>query len=205
LNPHSQLAVDGYANFLEFQRRFIEAIAMSKKALELDPLSPGLHHDLGANYFWSGQFDLAIPNFREALELNRNFLWARPFLGCAYLFTGKTNEAMAEFQTTKQLVPDWPWGQAVLGYAYGVNGSRAEAIQVLEDLEQLSRKRYVSPYVQAYVFLGLGQKDTALDWLERACEERDGNMPVLNVDPAFDPLRNEPRFQALLKRVGLGK
>jgi len=95
--------------------------------------------------------------------------------------------------------------KANLGYAYGVSGRRAEAMQVLTDLDGLSRKRYVSPYVQAYVYLGLGQNDTALEWLERACEERDGNMPVLNVDQAFDPLRNEPCFQAMLKKVGLDK
>jgi serine/threonine-protein kinase len=205
LNPHSPLALDGIANLFEFQRRFIDAIAMSKKALELDPLSPALHHDLGANYSWAGEFDRAISHFRKALELDRNFLWAHPGLGMAYLFMGRTNEAMAEFEAARQLASEWPWGQAALGYAYGASDRSAEAIQVLADLEQLSKKRYVSPFQKAYVYLGLGKKDTALDWLEKACEERDGNMPLLNVDQAFDPLRNEPRFQALLKKVGLQK
>ena len=74
----------------------------------------------------------------------------------------------------------------------------------MADLDQLSRRRYVSCFMRAYVCLGLGQKDAALDWLEKACEERDGNMPVLKVDPGFTPLRNEPRFQALLKKVENG-
>jgi tetratricopeptide (TPR) repeat protein len=164
-----------------------------------------LRYELGWAFAMSGQFDRAIPNFYKALELDQNHLWARLFLGYAYLFAGKTNEALQEFQVAKQRAPDDPWALGMLGWAYGITGHRAEATQVQADLDQLSRKRYVLCYLQAYVCMGLGQKNATLDWLEKACEKRDGNMPTLNVDRVFDPIRNEPRFQVLLKKVGFGK
>jgi len=205
LNPHSSLALDAYANFLLFQRQFDEAVAVWTNASVSDPLSPMLHYELGWAFEMSGQFERAIPNFNRALELDQNFLSARLFLGYAYLFAGKTNEALEEFQIAKQWAPDDPWALGMLGWAYGITGQRAEAMQVQAELAQLSRKRYVLCYLQAYVCMGLGQKSGALDWLEKACEERDSNMTTLNVDRVFDPIRNEPRVQAILKKVGLIK
>ena len=92
-----------------------------------------------------------------------------------------------------------------MGYAYAFTGRRAEALQVLADLDRLSRKRYVSHLAWAYVYLGLGQTNEALNHLDQAAEERDGNMTVLKVDQIFARLGNEPRFQALRKKVGLDK
>lgn len=205
LSPHSSLALDGYVAFLVLKGRFDEAVAVANKAIELDPLSPALHDDLGWTYWTRGQFERAIPHFRKALELDRNFYGSSLHLGFSYLFTGKTNEALAEFERLAQLLPDSPRDQAVLGYAYGFTGRRAEAMQVLADLDQLARKRYVSFCTWAFVCLVLGQKDAALDWLAKACEERDGWLPIVMVEPMLAPLRNEPRFQALLKKVGLDK
>jgi serine/threonine-protein kinase len=205
LNPYSSLALDAYANFLVFQSQFDEAVAVWTEASVSDPLSPMLHFELGWALEMSGQFERAIPNFYRALELDRDFLMARLFLGYAYLFAGKTSEALEEFQIAKQWAPDDQWAQGMLGWAYGITGHRAEAMQVQANLDHLSRKRYVLSFLQAYVCMGLGQKSGALDWLEKACEERDGNMPTLKVDRVFDPLRNEPRFQALIKKVGLIK
>jgi len=205
LGPHSSLAQDGYANFLVLRGRFNEATAVLNRALELDPLSPGLHHDLGWTCRMSGQFDRAIPHFLRALELDRSMLASRVLLGSCYLVTGKPTQALAEFKAVLQSAPNWPWAQSFLGYAYGVTGRRKEAKRVLVGLEKLAKKRYVPPQAQAYVYLGLGQNDIVLDWLEKAYEGHDVEMAFLNVDVLLAPLRNEPRFQALLKKAGFGK
>lgn len=113
---------------------------------------------------------------------------------------------MAEFQVTQELDQDSPAGPIGLGYALGVAGRRAEALKALTDLEQLAKVHYVTPAAQAFVYVGLGQKEMALDWLEKAYEERDNEMAFLKVDPALTALRNEQRFQALAKKVeGGGK
>jgi tetratricopeptide (TPR) repeat protein len=205
LNPNSPAALDGYANFLVTQGRFDDAILILKTALELDPLSPALHTDLGGIYGWSGQLDRAAQHLNKALELDRNFFQAHYWLGWNWQLMGKTEEALAEFQTTIQLDPDSPMVHFGMGYALGVTGRRAEALQVLADLDQLATKRYVTSFAQAFVYLGLGRRDVALDWLEKAYEDHDSNMAFLKVDPGLASLRNEPRFQALLKKVGLDK
>ena len=205
LNPNSSLALDTYGTFLTAWGRFDEAVAVENRALELDPLSPALYNDLGIIYWDSRQFDRAIPHFRKALELDRSFHFSRHLLGLAYLWTGMPVEALAEFQALAQLAPDLPWVQGALGYFYALTGRPEEARKALADLDQLASKRYVTHWARAIIYLGLGQKSVALDWLEKAVEEHDGWMWDINVCPWYDPLRNEPRFQALLKKVGFGK
>jgi len=205
LSPYSPLALDAYANFLILAGGLDEAVAVLNRALVLDPLSPALHSDLGVFYYMFGQFDRAIPCFRKTLELDSNFFWARLNLGWAHLFTGNTDEALAEFRNMVKLAPLSPYSQQALGYAYGVTGHRDEALEVLAKLEQLAKTRYVPASAKAYVYLGLGQKEIALDYLDQAYAERDTEMIFLKVDPPFTPLRNEPRFQALLKKIGLIK
>jgi len=203
LSPNSTLALDGYCNLLVARGRFEEAIDVMNNALELDPLSPGLESDLGWAYYNAGQFHRGIPHCLKALELDRNFFQAHLVLGWSYLFTGRSAEALGEFKVTLQLQPDSPAPQEALGYFYGVTGRREEALQVLARLDQLAKTRYIPRNVQASVYLGLGQKELALDWLEKACDEHDAEVAFLKVDPEFAPLRSEPRFQALLKKVGL--
>ena len=205
LSPHSTLALDGYANILVVRGRFDEALAVLNRALELDPLSPALHHDMGWTYLDSAKFDPAMTFFRKALELDPNFHQSRNLLGLCYVLTGKPSEALAEFQTIEQSAPDLPWVKGSLGYLYGVTGRPADARNILAKLDQISRKRYVTHWAQAIIYLGLGQKDIALDWLEKAYEDHDGWMWDMHAQPWWAPLRNEPRFQALLKKIGLIK
>jgi serine/threonine-protein kinase len=204
LTPNSALALDNYASFLLVRGRHEEAVVVQKRALEQDPLSPWLYLDLGWIYFESYQFDQAIPQFHKALELDRNFHMSRNLLGWAYQLSGKSAEAAAEFQTLARLAPDVPYIQASLGCFYASTGRSEEAKKVLADLEKLAHKRYVSQGARALVYLGLGQKSVALDWLEKGFQDHDNQMWSLSFDPLYAPLRNEPRFQSLVKKVENG-
>jgi Flp pilus assembly protein TadD len=150
----------------------------------------------------AGQFDQAVSNSLKALDLDRNFHGARRQLGFCHLLSGKTTEALAEFQTLVQWMPDSPVDQANLGWAYGLTGRRAEALQVLAVLEEMTRNRYVSPCQRALVHVGLAQTADALREVKQACQEHDGWIFMLMVDPMLAPLRNEPDFRVLLKKLG---
>ena len=117
---------------------------------------------------------------------------------------GDTADAIAEFQKGKLLDPD-PEYDVYLGCAYVAAGDRTKAEQVLRDLEDLAKQRYISPGLRVRLHLKLGERDKALDWLEKCYEEQDGACWNLKIDPLYDPVRNEPRFQVLLKKVGLDK
>jgi len=205
LAPNSPLALDNNASFVWMRGRFDEAEMLLRKALERDPLSAGLYNDLAYTYSLSSRDDQAIAEFRKALELDRNFHLSRLHLAFSYRFAGKAAEAAAEFQMLAQLAPDLPYVKGALGYFYAVTGRSAEAHRVLGELDQLARKRYVTHWARAIIYIGLGQNGLALDWLEKACEERDGWIWALSIEPWYAPLRGEPRFQALLKKVGPNK
>jgi len=205
LTPNLPLALDNNASFVWMRGRFDEAEMLLRRALERDPLSAALYNDLAYTYSLSSRDDQAITQFRKALELDRNFHLSRLHLAFSYRFVGKAAEAAAEFQMLAQLAPDLPYVQGALGYFYAVTGRSAEAQRVLADLDRLARERYVTHWARAIVYIGLGQNGLALDWLEKACEERDGWIWALSVEPWYAPLRKEPRFQALLKKIGPNK
>ncbi len=123
-------------------------------------------------------------------------------LGQAYRQKGMYEEAIAEFQ--KQIVSRGdPVDTAVLGHAYAVAGKRAEAGKILKELTDLSKDRYVPSYFIALIYVGLNDKDEAFEWLKKSFAERSAGMVFLKVEPMFDPLRSDPRFQELLRRAGL--
>ncbi len=201
LNPNSILALDSYGFLLYVRGRHNEATALLKKALELDPLEPMLHNDLGFAYLATGRTDRAIAYFQRALELNPDFHQEYWNLGFLYMSRGKSAEAATEFQTLAEAAPEIPWALGAVGYFYGATGRREEAGKVLDKLDELRRKRYVTQWARAITFIGLGDKTRALDSLEEACAEHDGWIWSLNSDPWYDMLRDEPRFQALVKKV----
>jgi tetratricopeptide (TPR) repeat protein len=115
---------------------------------------------------------------------------------------GNVPEAKAELQKATEL-DDLPWYIGAIGYAHAVSGDRAKAEQVLHDLDDLAKRRYVTPNAYFLVYLGLGEKEKALDWLEKCYQDQDGACWFLKVDQLYDPLRNDARFQTLVKKVGL--
>ncbi len=204
LNPNLALAYDGFAWLRTCFGRFDEAFKLWKKAVELDPLSPMINGDLAVNLCVARRYDEAIAQARATLDLDPNYASAHHILGWCFLWKGDTAGAMAEFQKARML-DSQTWHSAALGYAYAVSGDRAKAEQVLRDLEALAKQRFVSAGDRVTVYLGLGEKDKALDWLEKSYEELAYPCQVLKVERLYDTVRNAPRFQALLKKVGFDK
>jgi TolB-like protein/Tfp pilus assembly protein PilF len=200
LNPNLPLIYDQYGWTLSEMGRFNEAIAAEKKALELDPLSTFLNTDLAFFLYWARRYEEATAQIRKTLELDPNNAFAHSILGWCLIGKGSKAEARTEFQKATTL-DDLPWYVSSLGYACAVSGDRAKAEQILRDLEDLSKQRYVSPANRASVYLGLGENEKALDWLEKAYEDRDPIFWWIDGDQLYDSVRNEPRFQALVQKI----
>ena len=200
LNPNLVLAYDQYGWTFSEMGRFDEAIAAEKKALELDPLSTFLNTDLAFFLYWARRYEDAITQIRKTLELDSNNGFAHSVLGWCLIWKGSKADARAEFQKATTL-DDLPWYVGSLGYACAVSGDHAKAEQVLHQLEELAKQRYVSPANRASVYLGLGENEKALDWLERAYEDRDPIFWWINGDQLYDSVRHAPRFEALVQKV----
>jgi adenylate cyclase len=202
LNPNLAFAYELQAWTLNGLGRFDEAIAKTKKAVELDPLNPFFQMNLSFYQYWARQYDAAIAQARKTLAMDPNSAISHVLLGLSFLKKGDTAGAIAELQKSKAPDPG-AWYQGFLGYAYAISGERVKAEQALRELEQLAKRQYVSPTAFATIYLGLGQKEKCLDWLEKAYEERDSACWYLKIDQIYDSVRNEPRFQAILKKIGL--
>ncbi len=174
-------------------------------ALDTDPASVMLSIHLGEHHHLSRQFDAAVAQYRKALELNPNHPNARPLLALVYEQQGEYARAIAELERAAPFFAGTSRVRGPLGRLYGRAGRRSEARALLEDLQrERSGSSYVAADDIAAVHLGLGEKDLAFEWLERACEERGAALVNLKAEPAFDPLRGDPRFAELLRCVGLG-
>jgi eukaryotic-like serine/threonine-protein kinase len=203
LNPNYATAHQWYASYLVMTRRFEESITEMKRAQALDPLSRIINANLGLHYYYARQYDQAIEQLHKTIDLNPDFGLAYFYLGRPLLQKGMRNEAIAELQKARALSGEDPETIAELGYAYGVAGRRAEAQAVLRELDGLSKRRYVLPYFIATIHTGLGDKDQAFAWLEKAYAESHPGLALVNVDPKFDTLRSDPRFNELLRRIGI--
>jgi DNA-binding winged helix-turn-helix (wHTH) protein/TolB-like protein/Tfp pilus assembly protein PilF len=202
LKPAYAPAHQWYSSYLVAVERFDEAIAEAKRTEELEPLSFVASAHLGWIYYLAGQNDKAIEQCKKILERDPSSFPARRYLGLAYEAKGMYAEAIAEFQKGVKLSGS-PLMLALLGHAYAVSGKTAEAKQVLDDLQQLQGQRYVSPYTVAAIHAGLGDRDQAFKWLERAVEERDIWLMNLKVDPVFAKLRTHRQFTDILARLRL--
>jgi TolB-like protein/DNA-binding winged helix-turn-helix (wHTH) protein/Flp pilus assembly protein TadD len=202
LNPGSAMLHHNYGLYLNVVKRPDEAIEESKKARELDPLSLAINTDLGLAYQYARKYDYAIEVYRKSLELDPTFDMTHYYLGEAYMMKGLYADALAEFQKTTGMSHGQPYHLTDLGLAYAYSGKTDEAYKTLDQLTKLSKREYVSPYYIANVDAALGEKEKAFFWLEQAYKERAPNLVDLLIDPAFDPLRADPRFADLLQRVG---
>jgi adenylate cyclase len=200
LNPNLAWAYEIYAWFLGGLGRLDEAIAKDKKAIELDPLNSFFQAALAYYLYHARRYEEAIAQIRNTLELDPTSTLARHLLGCCLLWKGDTAGAIAEFQRSK-IVVTGAWYQGLLGYAYATSGDRPKAEQMLCELEELAKHQYVNSSAFAAIYIGLEEKEKALDWLDKCYENQESACWLLKVDPIYDSVRNEPRFQALVKKV----
>src|SRR5256885_97996 len=202
LNPNLAWAYEIYAWFLGGVGRLDEAIAKDKKAIELDPLNSFFQSALAYFLYHARRYDDAIVQIKKTLELDPASTLGRHLLGCCLLWKGDRAGAIAEFQQGKINITG-AWYQGLLGYAYAISGDRAKAEQMLRELEEMAKRQYVNTTAFASIYLGLGEKEKALDWLDKSYGDQESACWYLKVDPIYDSVRNEPRFQALLKKIGL--
>jgi serine/threonine protein kinase/Flp pilus assembly protein TadD len=202
LNPNYATAHQWYAVFLSNQGRHGEATAEIGRARELDPLSLIIQANAGFDYYYARQYERAIEILRGAAEREPNFWVFHSMLGQTYVAMGRMAEATSEFEKAKSLSPENVRVMSMLGLAYAKIGRQAEARRLVEEMLSLSHKRYVSPALIAVIQIGLGEKGKAFDSLDKAYQDRSDWMIFLKTDPLFDPLRADPRFGDLLRRVG---
>src|SRR5438128_1324787 len=200
LNPNLAWAYEIYAWFLGGLGRLDEAIAKDKKAIELDPLNSFFQSALAYFLYHARRYDDAIVQIKKTLELDPASTLAHNLLGRCRLGKGDTAGAIAEFQQSKINITG-AWYQGLLGYAYAISGDRPKAEQMLGELEAQAKRQYVNSSAFAAIYLGLGEKEKALDWLDKAYENRESACWLLKADPIYDSVRNEPRFQALVKKI----
>jgi TolB-like protein/DNA-binding winged helix-turn-helix (wHTH) protein/Flp pilus assembly protein TadD len=204
LNPNYATAHQWYGEeVLAAWGRFAEAVVELKRAEELDPLSLAINTMRGYVLYLARDNDQAIAQLRKTLDLDRTFPVAHMFLGRAYVQKRMFGDAIAEFEAADDLSGGEPLYRAWLAYGYAVSGQSGKARKVLNELKNLPKSRYVPPYDVASVWAGLGEKDLALKWLQGAYEDHASYFPAINVEPVFDSLRSDPRFQALVRRIGL--
>jgi TolB-like protein/tetratricopeptide (TPR) repeat protein len=176
-------------------------LAEMKRALELDPLSLIINTNLGVAYFYAGQLDEAIAQLRKTVEMDSNFYFAHANLGEALELKGTIPEAIAEYQKATALSDD-PVPKGYLGHLYATIGRKDEALKILDQLRQMRAQHYTSAYSLALIYLGLGDRAEALNWLEQGYRERDGfNIGPIRADPLLTPLRSDPRFEALAEKI----
>jgi DNA-binding winged helix-turn-helix (wHTH) protein/tetratricopeptide (TPR) repeat protein len=200
INPAHAPAHLWYGRRLATAGRFDEALAELKLAQQLDPLSSAINAELGRTLFFARRFDQAIAQLHETLELEPSFWTAHMFLGWIYEHQGHYTEATAILHRASTLDKN-ARTLASLGHVYAVSDKRSEAKKVLRLLNGLTKQQYVSPYYLAGIHVGLGELDEAYSLLERACEDRSEWLVWLNVDPKFDSLRADSRFQDIAQRI----
>jgi len=203
LNPGYATAHQWYALYLARIQRFDEALAEIKRAQELDPLSLIINTLLGYVFYESRRPDQAIEQLRQTLAMDPSFAFAHSVLGRTYTEKRMYPQAIAEFRTALEFAEENPQSIAGLGRAYAESGSQAEAQKILNELLARSKRDYFPAWAIATVYIGLGDKDRALQWLGKAVEERGEYVVWLKTDPLYDPLRSDPRFQDLLRRLNL--
>ena len=182
--------------------KYDEAWVEIRRALELDPLSLVISSCLGGGFYYARQFDKAMEQFRKTLELDPNFAPIHLDLGLVYMQQGEFDEAIAEFKKLRELVGSGPYGLAVLGHVYARVGRKDDAVRILHELFQFLEKGYAVSYDIATVYWGFRDKDKTFEWLEKACQDRTIDR-LAHMHPEWDGLHSDPRFTAILKKMGL--
>jgi serine/threonine-protein kinase len=203
LKPGSAEAHHWYSHLLVSTSRLEESLTESDRALALDQLSPIINVHLGWNYFFARQYEKAIAQFGKTLELDPNYGLAYWYRGLAFQQQGKYSNALAELRKGADLLKGNVVVTANIGHAHALSGDRREADRVIAELQQESARRFVSPFEIALIYVGLGERERAFEWLDTAYRERSDSLIYLKVDPRLDPIRSDRRFGELVTKVGV--
>ena len=203
LNRTAILNHSQYPFYLTVAGQPDEAIDVARRAFEQDPVSASLSHTLAVQLALAGKHDLAIEECRRTLDLDPNFAVSYEVMGTAFAAKGMYREALPLVEKAVALGPGNIVSRATLGFVRAHLGQRKEALQILDDLAATSKTRYVPAQAFATVYVGLRDNDRAFEWLEKAYEERVNRLAYLRLEPTWDAIRTDARFQALLRRIGL--
>jgi len=203
LGQNDPTAHQWHSHYCVVRNRLQQALEENSRALALDPVSPLFNTTRAEIYYNARQFDAAIGQARRTIEQYPTYPLAYIWLGSAYREKKMYKDALEQFAQASKLSDNHPAITALYGHALALSGDTAGARRALADLQRLAKTRYVSAFYFAGIYTGLGEKSTALDWLDKAYKERNDRLVYLNVDPMADPLRSEPRFQDLMKRLHL--
>ena len=201
LNPSYATAYQRYSLYLMAMERTQESFSKINKARELDPLSISINFSLGWRLYMAREYDRAIEQLRNTLEMDPSYELAHLVAGEAYDEKGEFPLAIAELNKAVELSHGTPMMLSALAHAYARSGNKREAEKILDQLSTEARTKYVSPYYVALVYAGLGENETAQTWLEKALQDRSNGLVFLQVEPALDGLRLNPRFLALQKKL----
>lgn len=205
LNPNYAMAHSVYGRYLAAMGRFEEALQEVARAQQLDPLSLAIRSAFAVTYYHAREYDEAARKYTATLSMDPRFGQAQAGLARVLIVTRRLPEALAPLQAVLKADQTETGALAEIGRVYGMTGQTSQALGTVEMLKKISRDRYVSPYFVAIPYVGLGDKDRAYEWLEKAYQDRSWPMVFLKVEPTFDPLRSDDRFQGLLKRIGLAR
>jgi adenylate cyclase len=202
LNPDLTLAHQRYGTYLKLMGRFDESIAHYKQALELDPFSLQININLATIHYLKGDTAPAIAHLKKTLELEPNYMPTHFVLGNAYIQQGNWDEAIAEFELIYRRDDEAYLALGFLGYCHAMAGRRAEAESLKNILQDVSRRKYVSPYGIIIICVALGQIEDAMELFEQLYAERNDWLVWLRVSPKLKHLHSDPRFRDLLRRIG---
>jgi len=203
LNPAYSRAHTFYPFYLSSLGRSEEALEVARRALDFDPASPAVSHSLAVQLYFARQFDQAIDQAHNTLEMDANFAISYAVLGEVYLSKGMYREGLLALEKYSALSRSSATSLALLGYSHARLGERSQALRMIEELKAASKESFVPALFVALVYAGLEDKGQAFTWLEKAYEERFNRLAYLKVDALWDPLRSDPRFADLLRRVGI--
>lgn len=203
LNPNHELVYDWYGYFLTAMQRYDEAQVVFGKAASLDPLSVSIGTDGGFGLYYSKQYDQAAQALMSAIKMNPKFPIAHLWLGRVYQAKEMYDQSIDEYKKMLEGTPLWAVAYAQIGNAYAVSGREAEARAILDSLNSFSKSKYVTSYGVALIYVGLGEKEKAYQWLDKAIEERSHWLVWLGTDPRWAALKSDPKFLKLLAEVGV--
>lgn len=205
LKPNYATAHHWYANCLAAAGQFDAAVKEIELAQQIDQHSLIISCTVGWVYYFAGQYERTIELCKEAVKRNPNFINGHIYLGLAYVRQNEFAKALREFQKGQELSKDNPAILAEVGYAFALSGEKTKARNTISHLKKLAKQRYVSPHSIAKIHLGLGEVKRAFELLGKAFEDRSGWLIYLKTDPIYEPLRSDPKFKNLVRRVGYTK